>query len=141
MFAAIPGFILGVMISKAIVSSGNKAIQITTKNDMNLKIGTESIAIAAFCGILLPVVSLVYPLYESIQIPLRQALDVFSKNVDGLTVKFHNMTSYYDFRLNHILFGIYIISFGFITYIIIPWAMMNKALGTLFFWMRILFQL
>lgn len=83
-------------------------------------------------GLIVPLVSNILPLRETMSISLRDALDVYRKKIDLLKVEMSRLENI-GISITQIIMGICFTIFGFITYYFIPLSIILKDYATFFF--------
>lgn len=86
-----------------------------------------SIKIALGIAFLLPFLVIIRPLHEAAQVELRDALDLFSNKVTNLSVKF-SLKYQFDFKWSEIALGLFLLIYGFVSFIVVPLSLLNDDL-------------
>lgn len=119
-FISLPGMLAAVVISSQIYTAVNYMILLKTNNSLDIQLSSFQIGVALTISFILPLISLIQPVYSAAQVQLRDALDVNSRQIDLVQVKFHSLYRKYDFKLSELVVGLYLVSYGYVSYIQIP---------------------
>jgi ABC-type lipoprotein release transport system permease subunit len=84
----IPGFIVGMGMSIGTTYAMGDILKYMTKTTVVFKFGLSSVWVGLAVAILLPIVSLIRPMMQSLTIQLRDSLDIFRNKVETFTVVF-----------------------------------------------------
>jgi len=62
---------------------------------LDLEFSIEAVCVGLLCAFLLPGLSMIQPLYKNAQVELRDALDVYRRKANEVTVQFTKLENMY----------------------------------------------
>lgn len=137
---AIPGVLLGLIISFVLTQGMQEALFLTLKQamDYGLPIGAVFVSVILF-GFVVPVISIVGPTQNAMGKSLRGSLDASQRsgNGDGVSATVKKLQ---DLGLSgtEVLVSVFLICFGLMTYYLIPLSMISMNMTLFFFVMNLI---
>lgn len=136
----IPGATIGLLFASYITLNLRRIIKDHAKISMELEFDTNAIIVGILCALLLPLVSMIEPLYKASRQELRDALDVYRRKADDVSVQFTKLESMYGLSMSQLIIGVLFTSYGVIAFVLIPTALvLEKSSGKAFFWLMTIF--
>ena len=135
---AVPGMLFGLVISLVLNEGFREAMFITLRNASNYGLPASAVLVAFFLfGFIVPIISIIGPTHEALSKNLRASLDASRRNGDGESVS-ATVKKLQDWSMSRreILLGIFLVTFGFLTYYLIPFALIIESWGLFFFIMN-----
>lgn len=141
LFNIIPGAIIGLKISSWITSELKVVILEKAKIDLDLEFNYEAVIVGLLCAFLLPILSMIQPLMKASNVELRDALDIYRRKANDVTVQFTKLESKFGLSFNQLVMGILFTSYGVIAFVLIPNALIvQNSSGKAFFWLMSIFS-
>ena len=131
---AVPGMLFGLVISLVLNEGFREAMFITLRNASNYGLPASAVLVAFFLfGFIVPIISIIGPTHEALSKNLRASLDASRRNGDGESVS-ATVKKLQDWSMSRreILLGIFLVTFGFLTYYLIPFALIIESWGLFF---------
>ena len=135
---AIPGMLLGLLISLVLNEGFREVMFITMKNASDYGLPTSAVLAAILLfGFIVPIISIIGPTQEALGKNLRASLDASRRNGEGEGVSV-TVQKLQDWAMSRreIFLGIFLVTFGFVTYYIIPLSLLFSNWGLFFFIMN-----
>jgi len=110
------------------------------KIKLDLEFSIEAVCVGLLCAFLLPGLSMIQPLYQNAQVELRDALDVYRRKANEVTVQFTKLENMYGLSFTQLIMGVLFSSYGIIAFVLIPQAILvEESSGKAFFWLMTIF--
>ena len=136
----IPGATIGLTIASTITYQLRSVIREHAKINLELEFDFNAMMAGILCALLLPLVSMIEPLFKASKEELRDALDVYRRKADDVSVQFTKLESMYGLSVSQLIIGVLFTSYGVIAFVLIPTALiLEKSSGKAFFWLMTIF--
>ena len=110
------------------------------KIPLDLQFNSAAIMVGLLCSLVLPAVSMVGPLVKASKEELRDALDIYRRKPNDMTVQFTKLESLYGLSVFQLIIGFLFTGYGIIAFVLIPNSLIvEKSSGKAFFWLMSIF--
>ena len=123
-FYALPGALVGIVFAVKIVGWTQDGVSQFAGKTVDLNLNFESLMLGFGASIGLTLAAMVKPIYNSLDMPLRDALDVFRSKVETMQVVFTKVEDMIGLNLNQLVMGMMLSGFGVAIYVIVPYSLL-----------------
>mmetsp|Transcript_5381 Transcript_5381/g.9034 ORF Transcript_5381/g.9034 Transcript_5381/m.9034 type:complete len:476 (-) Transcript_5381:1391-2818(-) len=120
LFYVLPGVTLGVLLTYCLVLQCREMALEMANIEVPILFDGVVIVTAVLLSLVLPLISMVEPIFEETQMELRDALDVFSPKLNVIKVTLTQLYSKYGLSVDQLVLGVTLSVFGIVTYTVVP---------------------
>lgn len=94
---------------------------------MHLEVSYKAYLVGIGCALLLPCLAFIAPINDTLQVQLRDALDLFRQKVSNISVQFTRLEETYGLNIQEFLLGLQLTVIGVASYVIVPMGTVGKG--------------
>lgn len=128
---AIPAWVIGLIVSQVIALMITKRLEQAIQVPIERRLTNESIGVATFLGLFIPLVSSILPIRQALQQNLHETLDTRHSKTLGVKYSIERAEDH-SFDVAWLVVGLGLTVFGFLIYYLLPLSLLTFNLALFF---------
>jgi hypothetical protein len=131
LFLVLPGCLFGLTLALVFTVFLKNVLEDQTMRTIELEFKMEAYLVGIFVSWVLPLMAMIAPVYNSLTVSLRDALDVFRPKTTSMTVAFSKLEDMYGLNVVELVVGLTFATLGVIIYVVIPFSFVSQSFDAL----------